>query len=431
MKIEIDDNKKWQQSLTIKIILLAILGLFLLAPLEMIKSVIREREKSSENVKKEIAFQWAGQQTVSGPLLNIPVVVHQSEKNAEPHRIIYHIMPENLEITGNILTEKRHRAIYQAIVYTGDITLTGEFVLKAPAVQPDDEILWNEAYFSVGITDNRGIKGSVALKAGSAEINAVPGLRDTEVFSSGITFPYGLNEKDSKIPFSIALKLSGSESLNFIPSGRMTKVKLNSPWDYPGFSGNFLPSERIVDRTGFRAEWLITDLNRNFPQEWAGSAYTPDKDAFGVNFIFPVDHYQKALRSAKYGILFIALTFLSLIFSEMTTGIRFHVFHYLLISLALVLFFSLLNALSEQIGFNMSYLISSVSVAGLTGLFLGRLVKNIKPVLITVGLLVFLYTFIFILLTLNEYAYLAGNIGLFVLLAVTMALSVRLKQFTP
>lgn len=211
--------------------------------------------------------------------------------------------------------------------------------------------------------------------------------------------------------------------------GKTTKVKLLSPWDSPGFKGNFLPTERTINESGFNADWLVTNLNRNFPQFWTGNTYNPGNESFGVDFILQVDHYQKSLRSAKYGILFIALTFLALLFAELTIMENIHVFHYLLVSLGLVLFFSLLNALSEQIGFNLAYLVSAVSTIILISYFLRALIRKHRPLILISGLLVSLYSFIFILLTLNDYAYLAGNIGLFILLAVIMKLSLRLYLY--
>jgi inner membrane protein len=430
MKIEISENKKWQLSLTIKMALLAVMGLMLLIPLEMIKSVIRERQQNSEKVKKEIAFQWAGNQNISGPVLNIPVMIYPSKKEAEPYRSVFHLMPELLDINGDIQTEKRHRSIYQAVVYTADLNLSGEFIIPELNTGESSDILWSESYFTLGISDNRGLKGGIILQAGSATIEAIPGLKDSEVFISGITFPVALPETGKKISFSLNLKISGSEDLSFSPLGKTTKVILRSPWTSPGFKGNFLPAARTINEAGFNAEWLVTNLNRNFPQLWTGNAYNPINDSFGVDFILLVDHYQKSLRSAKYGILFIALTFLALLFAELTLRERLHVFHYLLVSLALVLFFSLLNALSEQIGFNMAYLVSASATIILISIFVRTLIRNYRPALLISGLLVFLYSFILILLTLNDYAYLAGNIGLFILLAITMGLSVKLRLFT-
>lgn len=429
MKIEINETKKWQNSLTLKIILLAGMGLILLIPLEMIKSIIREREANSQKVKQEISMQWAGRQNVSGPVLNIPVKIFPVGEKAMPYTTIYHIMPETLNITGNIKTEKRHRSIYEAVVYTSSVQLSGEF--KIPEITPEEknEILWENAYFTLGISDNRGVKGSVAINIESSAADAVPGLKDIEVFKSGISFPVSLSSEKKSIPFSLNLDLSGSENLSFSPVGKTTSVTLASGWNSPGFNGNFLPAYRQVDVSGFKADWLVTNLNRNFPQVWQGNEFSPAADSFGVEFVLQADHYQKSLRSAKYGILFIALTFLALLFAEMAGGENFQVISYLLVSLALVLFFSILNALSEHIGFNSAYFVSSISTIGLIVLFLWKQATSRKPVWLILGLLAFLYSFIYILLTLNDYAYLAGNIGLFVLLAVTMAISIRLKVF--
>lgn len=429
MKIEISDNKKWHQSLTVKIMLLGVLGVFLLIPLEMIKSIIKERQKNSEDVKKEIASQWAGPQNITGPVLNIPAWIYPSRKDAEPYKTVFHIMPETLNITGNINTETRHRSIYKAAVYSADLSLTGNFLIPEMNTGEKTEILWDEEYFSVGISDNRGLKGSVNLEVDSTRLEAVPGLKDADVFKSGITFTDQGNGKNKKIRYSMNFRLSGSESLTFSPVGKSTEVHLRSSWQSPGFTGNFLPAKRTVDNSGFSAEWIVTNLNRNFPQIWTGSSYFPSDDSFGVNFVLTVDHYQKSLRSAKYGILFIALTFLALLFAEMTIREKIHVFHYLLVSLGLVLFFSLLNALSEHTGFNLAYLISAISTILLISFFLGTLIKTKRTVMLISGLLVLLYSFIFVLLTLNDYAYLAGNIGLFILLAVTMRLSVKLNLF--
>ncbi len=172
MKIEISNSRKWQQSLTLKIGLLAIMGLFLLIPLEMIKSIIRERQQNSEKVKTEIASQWAGQQTLSGPVLNIPVMIFPSKKDTEPYKSVFHLMPETLKIEGNVLTEKRHRSIYQAVVYTASLKLSGEFLIPELISGDNSKLLWNEAYYTLGISDNRGLKGAIYFRADSAETEA-------------------------------------------------------------------------------------------------------------------------------------------------------------------------------------------------------------------------------------------------------------------
>ncbi len=427
MKIEIDNLQKWQYSLAIKMVLLAVMGLMLLIPLEMIKEVIRERQKSSETVKKEISAQWASAQTVSGPVLNIPVNIHQSQKETESNISVFHIMPETMNISGSVRTEKRYRSIYKTIVYTANLLINGNFTIPEIPGMDNNEVLWDEAYYTFGISDNRGIKGGVELEADTVVYKAIPGLKDNDIFPSGITFPAGISKPADNFSYSINLDLSGSESLSFAPVGENTKVSIQSSWNSPGFTGNFLPASREITNDGFSAEWYVTNLNRNFPQYWTGKSFNPDADSFGVEFVLLVDHYQKSLRSAKYGILFIALTFLSLIFVELSNMEKINIFQYFLVALGLVLFFSLLNSLSEHTGFNIAYLISSVATILLISFFLGMIIKNNRSILSIVVLLAILYSFIFILLTLNDWAYLAGNIGLFILLAITMRLSAKVN----
>lgn len=430
MKIEINDTTRWQNSMTLKIILLAVSGLFLLIPLALIQEMIEERQMNSEAIRSEISFQWSGAQTISGPVLNIPVIVYPVAANSDPYKTIYHIMPEKLIIDADVNTERRHKSIYESVVYSSIIELKGSFNVPEISMSEKYEVLWNESYFTIGISDNRGIKGNVTMQVSETPVEAMPGLKDTDLFKSGISFPASITIQSNNIPFTVSMNVSGSESLKFIPIGRETEVTMSSSWDSPGFTGNFLPEERTVTKNGFNARWQITNLNRNFPQIWNGNMYNPESESFGTEFILQADHYQKSLRSAKYGILLIVVTFLSLLFTEMTRKEKIHIFHYLLMALGLVLFFSLLNSLSEHIGFSLAYVISGISTIILTGAFLRALIRNSRTVMLTTGLLVFLYCFIYILLTLKDYAYLAGNIGLFILLAVTMWLSLKLKDIT-
>jgi inner membrane protein len=413
----------------IEITNLAFMGIVFMIPLQMIMSIINERQANAEKVKMEISKQWAARQTVSGPVLNIPVRTIPSEKDEKPQRKIWHLLPETLDISGKINPEIRYRGIYQSVVYGSALSLTGEFHIPEIKTLVNAEILWNEAYFTIGISDNRGLKGDVHLKTSSGELQAEPGVLDQDLFFSGISFRNPLSDTTKKLMFGIDLNLSGSESLFLAPLGKTTSAHLESSWKSPSFTGSFLPSTRRVDETGFSAGWVVTHLNRNFPQSWAGSSVMTSESSFGVDLFLPVDHYQKSYRSARYGILFIALTFLVLIFLEITRKENIHIFHYFLVSLGLVLFFSLLNSLSEQTGFSIAYLIASVATILLITFFTATLFRNKKTSLVVMGMLVILYGFIYVLLTLNDYAYLAGNIGLFILLAAVMSLAGKMKIF--
>jgi inner membrane protein len=427
MKIEITNQGKWYESLTIKIGLLAFLGLVLLIPLQMIMFIISERQKNSEKVKQEISNQWAGNQCITGPVMNIPVKTIPTEKDEKSQSLIWHIMPEMLDVSGKIDPEIRYRSIYQSVVYKSDLQISGSFAIPAGSKPQNCEILWNDAYITFGVSDNRGLKGDVKLKTDLGEFQAEPGVRDKEISLSGISFKSPISDTVKNFGFSMDLSLSGSESIQFIPVGKKTAVKLNSAWKSPSFSGSFLPLNRNVDANGFSAGWEVTYLNRNFPQAWTGNAYSLKDNSFGLDLFLPVDHYQKSYRSARYGILFIALTFLVLIFLEITRKETIHIFHYFLVSLSLVLFFSLLNSLSEQTGFAPAYLISSLATIVMITLFTASIFRKKTAALAIFGMLAVLYLFIYILLTLNDYAYLAGNIGLFVLLAVVMWLATKMN----
>lgn len=427
MKIEITNQEKWHQSLTVKLGILAIIGLLLMIPLQIIKSVIMERQSNAEKVKKEISNQWAVKQYIAGPVLNIPVRTIPRFKEDVSKTLIWHVMPETLEIKGKINPEIRYRGIYKLVVYKSELQLGGVFNMSETSAMKNYEILWNQAYFTIGITDNRGLIGEIKMKVDSAEMEAEPGVRDQDIFQSGVSFKKSNINLSEKINFSIHLNLSGSEGILLAPLGKITNANLQSEWASPSFNGSFLPSKRIINDKGFSADWQITHLNRNFPQEWIGNSFRPQESSFGLDLFLPVDHYQKSLRSAKYGILFIALTFLVLIFLEITRKEFIHVFHYFLVSLGLILFYSLLNSLSEQVGFNLAYLISATAIILLISFFTGTLLKNKRVSLIVFSILVILYTFIYILLTLNDYAYLTGNIGLFILLAVIMRLAGKMN----
>lgn len=429
MKIEINNTDKWHQSLTVKLALLGILGLFMLVPLEMIKEMIKEREANAEKVMKDISLQWGGKQCFSGPVLNIPFRSRDGEKDGTTSAGIWHVMPENLEINGQVDPEIRYKGIYKSVVYDSRLSIRGDFTIPEAGSLKEYEILWDDAYFTAGITDNRGLKGNISMMTGNSAAEVEPGVRDTDIFRSGISFPANLTAAGAGMPFEMEIILSGSEGLLFTPLGKNTRVMISSEWNSPRFSGSFLPVKRTIHESGFTAEWEVTHLNRNYPQSWTGSSFDPLESSFGVDLFQPVDHYQKSWRSSRYGILFIALTFFVLIFLEVTRKETIHIFHYLLVSLALVLFFSLLNSLSEQAGFNMAYLISSLATVLLISVFTFTLFRDKKPAITVLLMLAILYSFIFILLTLNEYAYLAGNAGLFVLLAIIMGLSGRMEVF--
>jgi inner membrane protein len=423
--------ESWFESLTVKMIILGFLGLMLLIPLELIKNVIRERARYAEEARIEIGSSWASAQTITGPVLNVPGR-KTTENSASVVTTTLHILPESLNVSASVMPEVRYRGIYETVIYRSSVGLSGNYNLTGMAEFEGYRYDWNQAYITLGVTDNKGLSGVISLNLGEKTLVAEPGTVQKDVFSSGISFPAGIpsdNPEGFDGRFSMNLDLNGSEAIFFSPAGKTTDVTITSSWNSPSFGGKFLPGDRTVSDEGFTANWVVTHLNRNFPQAWTGGGFLPEDDSFGATLMLEVDHYKKAERSAKYGLLFILLTFFVLIIIEVRSSEKIHIFYYILVAGALILFFSLLSALSEHIGFNPAYLIASAATIALLAFFFNSLLGKRWMVLLVAGLLTTLYLFVFILLALKDYAYLAGNIGLFVLLAVLMMVSARYRIF--
>ncbi len=238
-------------------------------------------------------------------------------------------------------------------------------------------------------------------------------------------------DKEKVSRFQIKLSLNGSESIAFVPAGKTTRVKLNSSWTDPSFNGSTLPDVREISSEGFTAEWEGLHLTRSFPQKWSDSNYSteiPDS-AFGVDLLIPIDIYQKSMRSVKYALLIIGLTFLVIFFIEMISKQRIHPVQYLLTGAALIVFYSLLLSLSEHLNFALAYLISSTGIIALiTGYALSMFSKK-KFAVITLIVLVSVYSFLYTILQISDFALLIGNIGLFVAIALIMFFSKKIEWY--
>ena len=238
---------------------------------------------------------------------------------------------------------------------------------------------------------------------------------------------------EEKIPFGINLRIKGSESAMFTPLGKTTFVSLKSNCSTPSFTGAFLPENREVAENGFSATWKILNLNRNYPQVFIGENWSIDLNdsTFGVNLLLPVDQYQKSIRSIKYAFLIIILTFVICFFVEVLQKKNINPFQYLLIGLALCLFYTLLVSISEHLNFTLSYVIATTMTIGLLTFYLSGILKIKKTAITIGGMLLLLYTYIFILIQMEIYALLVGSIGLFIILAIIMYCSLKINWNTP
>ena len=216
--------------------------------------------------------------------------------------------------------------------------------------------------------------------------------------------------------------------MNFAPVGEVTKIHVKGDCATPSFNGNFLPTERNVSPDGFEASWEVISINRPYPQAFSGNR--SDEIAASqvqVGLRIPVDRFQKTERAIKYALLVIVLTFIAALFSEFKLRRHINVFQYLLIGLALVLFYSLLLSMSEHMAFALAYLIATLMTAGLVTTYLFGVLKVKKQAIIIGVMLLFMYAYIFVLLNLESYALLAGSIGLFIILSAIMYYSLKIR----
>lgn len=418
--------REWfRDSITFKLISIGILMLLLLIPDSMISELILERQTRVEEANIDISESYGGHQQITGPILCIPYQ-YKTEVNDKwiIEKDIAYLLPEELHIQSDLTHEIRQRGIFEAVVYNAEVNLSGFFSFESFSglSLSDENVFWNEAFVAFGISGMTGIKDRVEMTIGSDLIRFESGLRSCKLLTSGLSGKYSLSgiPLDEDLSFSIPVQLRGAGSLQFEPVGEVTKISMQSDWHSPSFTGNFLPVSREISKDGFTADWSVLSMNRNYPQAWLGNQHFFQEDLFGVTLLQPVDEYQKSTRASKYAFLIIGMTFLLYFFFETIRGLRIHPVQYLFVGLAIIIFFLLLISLSEHIGFDIAYLISSVTTVGLI-CFYSFYVLKIKRLVIQVGLILsILYAFIFVILQMEDFALLVGSLVVFAALALVM-----------
>lgn len=419
-----------QHSFLLKFILLGVLWLALLIPLAQLRSVVEERTRFADGAVEEIGRSWGGPQLVAGPFLRVPLrrtkVVNEKTTQTTTEWLTF--LPENLAVDGSVATEIRHRGIFEAAVYRGDLRVKGTFLRPDPgAVVTLDraEVLWQEAVLAFAVSDLRGLRSKLELDWNGSKLPLAPlSLGQIEMPTLGVKVPLD-PPNGGLFHFSLAVGLNGSGQLSFLPIGKETLVTLASAWRTPSFSGAFLPDQRNIDHQGFRASWSIPFFARSFPQAF-GSSFEMShlfETSFGVDLLLPVDTYQKSDRSLKYGGLFVLLTFLTFLLFEIFEGRRLHAIQYLLVGFAMSIFYLLLLSLGEHLPFRIAYVIAAVAVTLLISGYARAILGSRRG---SVGLLVvltLLYSFLCVLLESEDYALLVGSLALFGVLSLVMYLT--------
>jgi inner membrane protein len=415
----------WQRNkLVIKSFFIGFLVLALLIPTFIIMFLVNERKERKQEVTREISNKWSSAQTITGPFLVIPYM--ESENNNVGYKYLY-ILPEALDINGIIEPEIRYRSIYKVPVYTTrPLLLKGKFSknsLHSLNINPAS-IKWAEAKLCMGITDLKGLKEQV-IKWNGQPMVMEAGLPENNLAAQGINTAIQLDSSFllSDYDFSVQLHLQGSEKLYFTPTGSSTAVHLSSKWSNPAFDGRYLPDSEKISKDHFEAHWKISEFNRDFPKIFTGtssSKYSVASSAFGVILLSPFDAYAQTMRSLKYAILVIALTFFAYFFTEIFQKKPVHPLQYILIGMALVVFYILLLSISEYILFPAAYLTASSATVILLSWYTFSIFNKLKTTFIFALLLAVLYLFIYVLIQMQDNALLFGSIGLFVLLALAM-----------
>ena len=450
-------NQWIQESIMIKLGSIGFLILILLIPSSWIQNLIEERQQRSDEVMQEVTDKWSGSQTLTGPVLVIPYkkqeIIDRGKEGIEIHEHIEKafFLPEDLNIVGDVKPETRHRGIFDVVVYESGLQVKSEFQqpdFKSLSI-PEEMVQWNDAYMIFGITDLRGINDNPIFLVGGKAFNTEPsnslpiGSRGYEKESSsatsetsatyaskGIITKLHWESKDSfKKDVSIKLNLKGSKQLDFVPAGKTTNVKITSAWSNPSFVGEFLPDTSEISAKGFSASWKVLHFNRPLSQQWKGDEQTLGGSEFGMKLLLPVDQYQKSMRTSKYGVLIILLTFVSLFLVEITQKIRIHPFQYILIGAALIIYYSLLLSFSEHLGYNVSYAISSIATVILIGLYSTTFLRTRKLIFIFSSLLIVFYTFIFVIILQQDFSLLLGSIGLFLIVGMIMYFSRKIHWY--
>ena len=433
----------------LKLLAIGVLILLLLIPAFLISDLIRERRNLRDDAQAEVAAKFGGEQTFGGPVISVPYAYEVTTGQNEDGPITSvrtgyaHFLPDDINIQAELVPEERYRGIFVVVLYNTRFSVRGSFDrFNVDALDvPDYALRWDDALFTIGIADMKGVDASITARVGGRDYEMGPGTITNEVFQSGASSPIAIAGAEDLLNFEFDVVLNGSSGLYFRPFGKTTSVELVSTWPDPSFDGSFLPQGSEVSQEGFRATWEVLQLNRNYPQQGTGAFVPPaggetyyddlgyrganfsSGDRFGVRLLLPVDEYKKIYRSTEYAILFVIITFLTFFFIEVLNRQRVHPIQYILIGAAILLFYVLLLSISEHQYFDFAYWISALAITTLITGYSYAILRHRKLTLLVGGVLLILYVFFYSLLQLQDFALLIGSLGLLLILATIMYLT--------
>lgn len=438
------------KELTVRLGVLALLALILAFAVNHVGWKVQERQRTRDGAVQSIANQYARQQQVAGPLLWVkcsePRTLATTDEKGEVRRqeVIHDcsqtLRPSQVASQGDLDVSERYRGIYKARVYLASLRMRAQ--LPAYVRKPGQTI--EGAYLVFGVSDPRGLKRiqirTPDSKNGAGKILAArPGVPNT-LFEHGFHIPLDPAGLGSPLAIQAEMELAGSGRLDWVPVGENNDLILHSAWPHPSFAGQFLPETRSIDQTGFTARWRVNDFatggDKLLTAKNAGGAMGDTPGAalpaqwltttLGVSLIDPVDAYAQTDRAVRYGFLFVLLTLGGFFLLELLKRRPVHPLQYLLIGFAVVMFFLLLLALSEHLGFALAYLIAAGACVLMIAAYGRTLLGNWKASAALGTGYALLYFGLYQLLASEDYALLMGAWLIFALLALTMYLTRRL-----
>jgi len=440
--LEIAKSFLEKHTITFKMMGVLFLVLVLLIPLGMIRNILHERMNRRNEAVAGITTAWGNEQVIVGPVLVIPYrykvktwkeqIVNGKQERIEVEETAFanaFFLPDELFIKGTITPSTLHRGIYEAVVYEGSLDISGRF--PSPNLAEfgiaEDDMQWGNALVTLAVSDLRGTGEMLKIKVGEQTYMFNPGCKLNEYASGISTRLPDIQGKGTNLDFQMTLNLKGSRGISFAPVGKQNRVMLTSPWSTPSFCGAFLPAERKVSKQGFDALWEVAWYSRGYPQQStdqttnrAFTANTISPSLFGVNFIMLIDTYRMVERATKYGVLFIALIFTAFFLFEVLSALRIHTIQYTLVGAALCLFYLAVLSLSEFLHFVYAYWIGAVASAFLIILYSIKVLGSGKRTSIIASALLIIYTYLYVVLQLQDYSLLFGTAGLFIILGIVM-----------
>lgn len=434
-----------KQILTHKVVMLLLLSLLLMIPVHSIMELNRERQAYRSQAIQSIMASSSGPQRLIGPVLVQPytraITVEQDGKRfVRTEQLYRYLLPTQLAVRAKMDVTPRKLGIYQAQVYQTRLSLSGYLPTELddkPLVSGNQEtnagsgssLTPGKPYLSLVLSDARGINSVPELQLGEARVPFAPGAQLGGTMA-GIHAPLtALPTENGR--FHIELDLQGMNALEVVPLGQDSQFNLSGNWPHPNFIGDFLPGKRTLGEQGFEANWqtswFATDMETRFNRLMNGTR--GKLPSFNVSLVQPVDHYQLNERAAKYALLFIGLSFLSFFMFELLRGLRVHPIQYALVGMGLVVFYLVLLALTEQLGFAWAYLIASLASVALNGFYLSHVLGGIRQGLGFAAILGVVYSILFGLLQAEEIALLLGALLLFAVLALIMVLTRKLDWY--